>query len=114
MPRCDQSFGAHEVNAPIALPTVGTKDCGVDILIQNCQTREYLCQDGTWTKDLSRALHFASSLQATNHCEKIGINHAQVLLKFGRKELDVTLPVSQNCEPPAPPLPRSDTKQRNN
>ena len=57
-----------------------------------------LCADGGWTRDLRCALSFASSLEATKHCDKAGIDHAEVLLKFGRKELDVTLPVSNDCK----------------
>ena len=68
----------------------------VEIFIQNCKTQEYLSADG-WTRDLTRAIRFPSSLDATKHCDTGHIKHAQVLLRFGRKELDLTLSFAGDC-----------------
>jgi hypothetical protein len=69
----------------------------VEIFIQNCKTQEYLSAEG-WTRDLTRAIRFPSSLDATKYCGTGHINHAQVLLTFGRQELDLTLSFGGDCK----------------
>jgi len=79
------------------LPIPGGSVSLVRVYVQNCKTQQYLTTDGRWTEKLSEALPFANTIDATLHCTKARVDHAQVVMKFGRPELDVTLPVSDDC-----------------
>ena len=69
----------------------------MEILVQNCNTHLYLGPDGHWTDQKSQAMRFPSSADATLYCTKARIDHPQVLLSFGHKTLDLTLPL-KDCK----------------
>jgi hypothetical protein len=69
----------------------------MEIYLQNCRTRHYLKADGTWTPNLGDASRFDSAADATVYCAKHHVNEAQIFLHFGRKDLDMVIPVSQEC-----------------
>jgi len=68
------------------------------IVVQNCVTNEYLTDIGTWSPAVKEAKVFRNSVDAYFHCTRHQVEHSQILLKFGRPELDVKLPVSESCK----------------
>lgn len=68
------------------------------IVAQNCLTKEYLTEQGTWDAAPAKAKIFDSSLKAYEHCRRNNIPHAEVVLKFNGPQFDVTLPVSETCK----------------
>ena len=72
----------------------------MQVYVQNCKTHEYLGKDGNWTPRLNQALPFPTSADAVLHCTKADIDHAQVLLRFPREDLNLILPVDDDCRPP--------------
>jgi len=63
------------------------------IVVQNCVTKEYLSKSGRWTSDVSRARVFASTIDAFYYCHNRGVANSVIMLKFDRKEFDVSIPV---------------------
>ena len=67
------------------------------IVVQNCITKEYLDEAGKWTLDDGQARVFRSTIDAYEHCKRHDVPDSQILLQFGRRDLDVSVPVSSNC-----------------
>ena len=63
------------------------------IVVQNCVTKEYLSESGRWTSDASSARVFASTIDAFYYCHNRGVANSVIMLKFDRKEFDVSIPV---------------------
>jgi hypothetical protein len=72
------------------------------IVAQNCLTKEYLTEQGTWDPAPAKAKQFDSSMKAYEYCRLHKIPDAQVVLKFSRAQFDVKLPVSDNCKEQMP------------
>ena len=72
------------------------------IVAQNCLTKEYLTDKGTWDPAPAKAKVFDSSLKAYEHCRLHKIPDAQVVLKFNGGQFDVKLPVSDSCKEQMP------------
>lgn len=68
------------------------------ILIQNCKSGAFLASDGQWSTDPELARDFESSRQAVSFCVRQACEDVQIVLKFTRDDLDVTLPVSTSCK----------------
>ncbi len=64
------------------------------IVVQNCVTKEYISKSGRWTSDASRARIFASTIDAFYYCHNRGVANSVIMLKFDRKEFDVSIPVA--------------------
>jgi hypothetical protein len=69
------------------------KEKTMTIVVQNCVTKEYLSKSGRWTTDASRARIFASTIDAFYYCHNRGVANSVIMLKFDRKEFDVSIPV---------------------
>jgi len=69
------------------------KENTMTIVVQNCVTKEYLSKSGRWTIDPSRARIFASTIDAFYYCHNRGVANSVIMLKFERKEFDVSIPV---------------------
>lgn len=67
------------------------------IIVQNCITKEYLDDSGEWINDASKAKVFRGTIDAYEHCKAHDIPNSQIVLQFGRRDLDLTVPVSANC-----------------
>ena len=67
------------------------------IIVQNCVSGEYLKPNEKWTQEAGEAKVFAGTFEAYEYCKKHDIPDSQILLKFGRDDLDITMPVSANC-----------------
>ena len=63
------------------------------IVVQNCVTQEYLSKNGRWSSDASCARVFPSTIDAFYYCHNRGIANSVIMLKFDRKEFDVSIPV---------------------
>ena len=69
------------------------KENAMTIVVQNCVTKEYLSNSGRWTTDASGARIFASTIDAFYYCHNRRIANSVIMLKFDRKEFDVSIPV---------------------
>ena len=79
------------------------------IVVQNCVTKEYLSKSGRWTTDASCARIFASTIDAFYYCHNRGVENSVIMLKFDRKEFDVSIPVKAPFGT-ADPLPAAKEK----
>jgi hypothetical protein len=68
------------------------------VLIQNCKTLKFYSTDGKWTSDCPQAKDFRGSVLALDFIRDNHLHHTQIILKFPREEMDVTLP-SKDCAP---------------
>ena len=64
------------------------------IVVQNCVTKEFISKSGRWTSEASRARIFASTIDAFYYCHNRGVANSVIMLKFDRKEFDVSIPVA--------------------
>lgn len=53
-------------------------------------------KDGDWTENPDEATNFASAADAAQACSTYQLRNAELILWFGRKELDVSLPICQD------------------
>lgn len=52
-------------------------------------------KDGDWTEDVDDATNFSSAAEAAEACSAHQLKNAELILWFGRKELDVSVPICQ-------------------
>jgi hypothetical protein len=98
---CPFAFAAGKSEVTVAMDSshmgarVGNvpKEKTMTIVVQNCVTKEYLSNSGRWIADASRARIFASTIDAFYFCHNRGIANSVIMLKFDRKEFDVSIPV---------------------
>jgi len=67
------------------------------IVVQNCVTKEYLSNSGRWTSEGSHARVFASTIDAFYYCHNRRVADSVIMLKFDRREFDVSIPVKTTC-----------------
>ena len=72
-------------------------------IIRNRATRAFLAGDGTWTKDLGRALAFPNMEALVQEAEERALKDVELLLVMGdtlSKDYDIAMPL--RAPPPAP------------
>jgi hypothetical protein len=67
------------------------------VLVQNCQTREWLREPEEWTANIKLAKTFPTSVEALRYCQEHRISKTQIVLRFGDERFDVKIPVSDEC-----------------
>jgi hypothetical protein len=77
------------------------------VVIQDCQTKQFLRDGELWTNSLDEATPFSNSGQAALHCLRLKLNGVQVVLTFGAKKYDVVLPIHEHTRD-GTPLPRAE------
>jgi hypothetical protein len=65
------------------------------VYIQDPSNLSFLCQDNTWSKDLSQARLFGSSAEAMIFCARHIDKPFQLLVRFSDSQFDVILPGSK-------------------
>lgn len=61
-------------------------------IIRSKETGKFF-KDGDWTKDPDEATNFPSAADAARVCGTYELKNAELILCFGSKELDVSLPI---------------------
>jgi hypothetical protein len=69
----------------------------MQIVVQNCRDHSWLKTAKEWTKDSKEAKTFQTTESALRFCAAHKILLAQIVLRFGSEELDVKIPVSDEC-----------------
>jgi hypothetical protein len=69
------------------------------VLIQDCRSHQFYAGRGQWVESANQAKDFQGSVPALACITKEKLKHAQVVLKFPRTNLDVTLP-TRECRDP--------------
>ena len=80
------------------------------VFIRSKETGEFLCKTKEWSKEMSCALDFKSSIEALTFCGKHRIANSEILMSFGEARYDVVLPAfeGRDWQKPgqsSPPLP---------
>ena len=71
--------------------------CGLQsmrILLQQTETGLYFKDVGSWSRDSSQAMDFASSTTAIDFCVTNKLTGIQLVLKFEEQKYDIVLPVA--------------------
>jgi hypothetical protein len=68
------------------------------ILVQNCFNHLYLKSLTEWTGDVAEAQCFPTSENAIAYCAEHRIPTVQIVLKFEPDRLNVTVPITPECE----------------
>lgn len=64
-------------------------------VIRSKETGKFF-KDGDWTENPDEATNFPSAAEAARACSTYQLRNAELILSFGRKELDVSLPICQD------------------
>jgi hypothetical protein len=62
------------------------------VFIQNRKSGDYLSADGRWVPGRESALSFANSTDAFKYCLEQSLGDCDILMYYGRSDLDVRLP----------------------
>lgn len=72
----------------------------MQVLIQNCDTLEFFTPQQSWTGQAEEAMDYKGTLAAAEEIRRRALTRAQILLKFGRPDLDIVLQLGE-CKDPA-------------
>jgi hypothetical protein len=67
------------------------------VVIQHCESLDYLGPDGSWVKDPEDAVAFPSSVAALLYMNEKHLASVQIVLTFSRREFDVEVGKSEGC-----------------
>jgi hypothetical protein len=69
----------------------------VRVLIQNCDTYEYLAGDGGWVREPERAFAFPSGVDVLQYIRQHGLENVQIVLSFAETRHDFQAAKSKGC-----------------
>ena len=67
------------------------------VLIQHCNSNEYLAGNNVWVREVERAMVFSSSVEAMEYLHECDVHPAKVVLKFSDARYDVALAKTADC-----------------
>jgi hypothetical protein len=68
------------------------------VLIQNCDSFEYVAADEKWVREHERAFVFPSSVVALEYMHDKHLDSAQIVMKFEDPYFDCPVTKSEGCE----------------
>jgi hypothetical protein len=69
------------------------------VLIQNCDTLKFFAAENGWTSSAEEATDFKGTLAAAHTIRRSALARAQIVLQFGRPDLDIVLQLG-DCKDP--------------